>query len=233
MKKVLRDPIMLAALAASVIFVALVAWYIHCASQEGINLGEHFLRKQADGVYCESADYRITATKTESGATFGYVLGPNAGTASMTLAPEGEWGNPNNAGIEITYDDGTIWRGSLRGNDLYDEEGFPAGIGMSVLFDEDLAAIGEGPGASAYYLMLAYIGWSGPGVEWSMLILPVILFALAGATWLFPEQMTFLGSRWMFREPVSLSDEGLAFKRMGSAAVAALSCILVIVLIAR
>lgn len=197
--KKIAVPIMLAALAAALIF----GGWRHF--RQGIYIADRFFYRINENLYRSNEDNRISRSEADGVIRFDCVFeGENS---SALLERSGD-------NITLTYDDGTAVSGVWKNDRLLDGEGIPAAYseGISVTFNDERMSIGKGALSDA----LCRIEFGDTEVRgyWGLPVIGVLIYALGVFGFLFPDKTHFFLRGWAYRVP-ELSEEGAAAQRIG------------------
>ncbi|MGJ4848863.1 hypothetical protein ACH6CV_01280 [Bacillota bacterium Meth-B3] len=244
MKATWKDPIGRTALIAAAAFALLSVLFVWYTAQPGLWANGRFFRQVAEGRYVADDENQIALTeRTADGALFRYALYAQAGEAQVigVLREEDDGARYVEDGIvyeadpavpvEVRYSDGSIWRGEVQGDYLVGEDGFPAQFNASISMTGvvgDSEPISAGVKADALYRLASHGGAPDRRGNWWLVIPSLLIFAVALALWLWPEELGLLGSRWQFEGEVSLSADGIFMQRVGAVVVMVMALILMV-----
>ncbi len=209
MKRWLEEKYHRAALLFAALFALLAALSLALALPMGLWWGEDFFRRKADGFFDAGAAGWVRVRDQEAGqAALTYFL-ERVGEGEAQLWVDGQ------GRVTIEYENGLAWHGREDQGILLDQEGWPAALGVSIVY-------GDGEGEAWEPERLSPFLWAlcrkplEHQAPWQRIFPAALLFAVGLLLWLFPEKMAFLGSGWFYRQPPEISQAGLFAQRAGA-----------------
>lgn len=196
----------------------------------GIVVGDTFLYERSDG-YFKAGDDEIRVIKGDGFTNFEIVLDGETRRAGLS------WSRKNglfDSEIEhdyatMTFDDGTMVEGYWFSDDmLVDQDGRPViwtnpgamivvGDAVRVISNEelsqDLCQIDRGLTVKNGHIAMVLVG--------------ALVYVIGAVTFLFPEKMHFLGSRWRYKN-AELSEDGIMMEQFGAVICMIMGAVLIV-----
>lgn len=210
---------------ATVVYIALVIGTTAYRAAPGLYVDELFLRKRGDALIGGDGA-RISMTRGDDEADFTYRFYGGERTAHMTVTPEVITDDERiGEQIHVQFSDGTSVDATRHKNRLVDEEGLPLYLGNRFVLDSYHP--GKPEITEAMYRL--YRGDFESRGAWQMVFFSVISYALAFATWMWPDKVAFFGRRWQFDGEPELSDAGLAMQQLGGVLLAVMAVVVLFI----
>lgn len=172
-----------------------------------------FVQKDED--YYKSGDDEIRMIRGDGFTNFQMVLNGEERTAGLVWSKSDRLYNVEHDYAEITFDDGEVIRGTWFANDmLVDDTGMPIVYLNYPLVRVSVGDVPEPISNAALSNILCRLDLRMIEKNGSVgfIILGALIYGLGMLTFLYPEKMFFLGSRWQFRNP-ELSDDGILMQQ--------------------
>lgn len=182
----------------------------------GIYIGDKFLVQKEDG-YFKAGDDEIRMIRSDGFTNFQMVLNGEVRSAGLVWSRSDRLFDVEHDYAEITFGDGEIVEGTWFANDLLvNDSGTPL-----IYLDYPLITITANDEpvpisniTLSNVLCRMDLGMVDKNGSIGFVILGALVYGLGVLTFLFPEKMFFLGSRWQFRNP-ELSDDGIMMQKFG------------------
>ena len=196
----------------------------------GIVVGDQFLYERSPE-YFKAGDDEIRVIKGDGFTNFEIILDGEARRAALS------WSRRSGAfGAEIehdyatlTFDDGTVVEGFWFANDmLIDKDGRPiswTNLGEMIVVDDTVRVISNE--ALSQDLCQIDRGEMVKNGHIAMVLVGALIYVIGAVTFLFPEKMYFLGSRWRYKN-AELSDDGIMMQQFGAVICMIMGAVLIV-----
>lgn len=195
----------------------------------GIVVGDTFLYERSDG-YFKAGDDEIRVIKGDGFTNFEIVLDGEARRAALS------WSRRTGAfGAEIehdyatlTFDDGTVVEGFWFADVLIDKDGRPvlwANQGEMIVVHDMVRVISNE--TLSQDLCQIDRGLTVKNGHIAMVLVGALVYVIGAVTFLFPEKMHFLGSRWRYKN-AELSEDGIMMEQFGAVICMIMGAVLIV-----